>query len=226
MKRVSESLNEFLNELKTHLEMYYVVNVEPDKYKVVDNKSNTLWEGNTYDAITFLIRNAGIDNTYLAREILAKADKFGGEEMNTGDAMYKKGPWGKKREMLKSSVKIPGALIMMSPFMVNKEIDKGKFETNRKTPEQVAKKQTREKEELEKELEKERNKKLGITATERRRWERTKRKEVIPKQEIVKKEILKKDDDSFPGIKQAFGDSKTRNQEVEKRILKKRRPRI
>jgi len=175
MKLVSENLNEFLNE--ANMEMYYVVNTDPDyAYAIVDKNNKIVWEGNKEDTLTFLLRNAGVDNSFEARNILVKADKFNGEGMTTGDTIYRKGPWGNQNKDLGPGVKIHGAPIMMQPFMINKEISKGKLETGRKTPEQSLKKQAREKMQLDKKKKDEIAKKFGITDAQRKKVEKENRR--------------------------------------------------
>ena len=186
-KLVSESLNEFLNE--ANMEMYYVVNTDPNyAYAIVDKNNETVWEGNKEETLTFLLRNAGVDNSFEAKTILTKADRFGGKGIVTGDTIHKKGLWGNQSKDFGPGVKIHGAPIMMQPFMINKEISKGRFETSRKTPEQVAKKQTRETNIKRKEGETERNAKFGITNKQRKEAERIERELVAKRREnMIKK---------------------------------------
>ena len=129
MKLVSENLNEFLN--KANMELFYVVNTDPGYYDIVDKNNKTLWSGSYSEAVTFLLRNAGVDNSFEAKIILTKADKFGGKEMISGDTIYKKGPYQNKD--LGMGAKVPGAPIMIQPFMFNKEIRSGKYYSPRKS---------------------------------------------------------------------------------------------
>lgn len=161
MKFVNESLEEFINEAR--MEMFYLVSADPEigEYTIVNKDNETVWQGLKDDLVTFLLRNAGIGNTFEAKNLIAKADKFGGKSMTSGDTIEKKGPFGRYQEKGEGA-KVLGAPIMMQPFMVNKEIVKGKYEAPRKTHAQVAKKQSREREEIDMEGQNQRKKDFSI----------------------------------------------------------------
>jgi len=218
---VPESLQEFLNE--ANMEMFYVVLVNPEEegfknYAIVNKDGKIMWEGSEDDALTFLLRNVGISSTFEGRNLLRKADKFGGKSIETGNAIHRKGHFGNlSKEIEGTNTKIHGQPIMMQPFMINKEIDKGKHKNvasleketgkfvpvDRRTPEQVSKKYARE------------------TPV---------RKQIDLEPEIIVKSEPKniekiKNIEEFPIPKQTHGKSKDRREEIEKQV-KKRRSRI
>ena len=161
MKFVKESIEEVLNEGRQ--EMYYVVIIDPDmeSYGIMDKNEEIVWDGRRDEMITFLMRNAGVANSYEAKNVLVKADKFAGKSMTSGDTVEKKGPFGRTIDKGEGA-KVLGAPIMIQPFMLDKEISKGRFEAPRKTPDQVAKKQSREKREEEIEGQETRKARFGI----------------------------------------------------------------
>jgi hypothetical protein len=228
MRIVFESLNEFLNE--SIEEMYWVSLTDRDnnRYSIIDKNGEAVWEGSKEDTITFLLRNAGLRTSVEARNLLQLADKFRGRKKESGNGTQRKGPWGRDtKQLMGTNTTIYGALVMIHPSMIDKEINKGRLEASRKTLDQVAKKQTRERTEAEKLEQLERRKKLGIKVKDIKRAQKERRdasKEIIKPKDIEKK-IPKEDIPPFVP-KQTFGSSKDRRQEAEKALFKKTRPRI
>jgi hypothetical protein len=218
MKIVKEKLNE-ANE-----ELFYMVNTDPEikEYSLVDKNNETVWAGSMDDAITFLLRNAGVSSSYEAKNILAKADKFGGQSIIHPDDVIK----SRGHETTIPGAKVHGAPVMMQPFMVNKEIAKGRFEPTRKTSKQIRHRKdridcecedccdTREKEAEKKVYTKNRDK---LKDFEYYRKKKEQPGETIPMEEPEEEIIIEP--------KQTHGKSKERREEIE-RGVKKRRPRV
>lgn len=219
--KVAENLYEFLNE--GNEELFYVALTNPEEqefykeYAVKNKGGEVVWEGSEEDALTFLLRNAGINSAAESRAILIKADKFGGKSVETGDAIERKGNWGNlSKEVEGTSTTIYGVPIMMQPFMANKEIDKGRNENRgsvddegkiifpgRKTQAQVNKKFQRE------------------LSPEEEEEEINEPEQIEP--EVI--EPLVKEKPEFPlPARQYHGRSQERRKEIEN--VKKRRPRI
>ena len=233
MKLVNENLKEFLNEAQK--EMFYIVRTdsEMDRYGISNKEGEIIWESSRKDITTFLLRNGGVSNSFEVKNLLLKADKFGGNPMVSGETIIKKGSFGKKTEIGKGA-KVLGAPIFLRPFMIDRELSKGDNEASRKTPEQVTKKQTREFDKMDREAKAERDSRFGIDPATRRRMEREERDAVLIRQgkkpaktPIIKKTPIEKEEPEIEiEPEQTYGASKLRREENEKPFIKKRRQRI